>query len=70
MNVDKPNLRPRSHLFSVRVWEEEIGIDQTELRGKIQLLTNGDVRYFRDWATLVPLLLKMLSESEPDRQQL
>ena len=56
--------RPRSHLFTVRVWEEEIGTDQTEWRGKVQLLSNGDVRYFRDWAALVPLLLTMLSESD------
>ena len=62
--MDKPNSRPRSHLFTVRVWEEEIGTDQTEWRGKVQLLSNGDVRYFRDWAALVPLLLTMLSESD------
>jgi hypothetical protein len=71
MSMEKPNVRPHSHLFTVRVWEEEVGTDQTEWRGKIQLFTNGDVRYFREWAALVPLLLMMLSESEsePDRQQ-
>jgi hypothetical protein len=71
MSMEKPNVRPRSHLFTVRVWEEEVGTDQTEWRGKIQLFTNGDVHYFREWAALVPLLLMMLSESEsePDRQQ-
>jgi len=69
MSMEKPNERPRSHLFTVRVWEEEIGPDQTEWRGKIQLFTTGDVRYFREWAALGPLLLTMLSESEPDIQQ-
>ncbi len=66
--MDTPNPHPRSYLFTVRVWEEEIGADQTEWRGKVQLVTNGEVRYFREWAALVPLLLTMLSESEPDRQ--
>lgn len=66
MSMDTPSQRPRSHLFTVRVWQEEIGADQTEWRGKVQLLTSGDVRYFRGWATLVPLLLTMLSELDSE----
>ncbi len=66
MSMDKPSKHPRSHLFTVRVWQEEIGTDQTEWRGKVQLLTSGDVRYFRGWATLVPLLLTMLSELDSE----
>ncbi len=62
MNRDKLSHSPRSHLFTVRVWEEEIGADQTEWRGKVQLVTSGEVRYFREWDALVPLLLTMLSE--------
>jgi hypothetical protein len=62
--MDTPSQRPRSHLFTVRVWKEEIGADWTEWRGKVQLLTSGDVRYFREWAALIPLLLTMLSEHE------
>ena len=62
MNIDRPSQSPRSHLFTVRVWQEEIDRDQTEWRGKVQLLTSGDVRYFRHWAALVPLLVTMLSE--------
>ena len=48
MSMEKPNKYPHSHLFTVRVWEEEIGINQTEWRGKVQLFTNGEVRYFRE----------------------
>ncbi len=66
MSMEKPNGRPRSHLFTVRVWEEEIGTDQSEWRGKIQLFTSGEVRYFREWAALVPLLLTMLSELDSE----
>ncbi|BCL78003.1 hypothetical protein ccbrp13_04680 [Ktedonobacteria bacterium brp13] len=65
MSTDRPQLHPRSHLFTVRVWEEEIGAGQTELRGKVQLLTTREGRYFREWAQLVPLLLTMLSELDP-----
>ena len=65
-NLDKPYQRPRSHLFTVRVWEERVGNGQTEWRGKVQLVTSGEVRYFRQWAALVPLLVTMLSESQPE----
>ena len=64
MCMDTSNLRPRSHLFTVRVWEEEIGAEQTEWRGKVQLFPSGEIRYFREWAALVPLLLTMLSEED------
>ena len=62
--MDKASQSPRSHLFTVRVWQEEVRNGQTEWRGKVQLLTSGEVHYFRDWAALVPLLLTMLSESK------
>lgn len=65
-NLDRPYQRPRSHLFTVRVWEEQVGNGQIEWRGKVQLVTSGEVRYFRQWAALVPLLVTMLSESQPD----
>lgn len=70
MSMDRPSQSPRSHLFTVRVWKEEVSNGQIEWRGKVQLVNSGDVRYFRDWAALVPLLLTMLSESQPDIQQL
>lgn len=68
--MDKPYQHPRSHLFTVHVWQEEVGSDQTEWRGKVQLITDGTVRYFRGWDGLVPLLVRMLAEwgtlSEPN----
>lgn len=64
MSMDRLDQHPRSHLFTVRVWQEEVGHDQTEWRGKVHLITNGNVRYFRGWEGLVLLLLTMLSELE------
>ena len=66
--MDGPNTRPRSHLFTVRVWEEEIGPDVSELRGKVHLLTSGEVRYFRGWDALVPLLVTLLLELDSERK--
>ena len=62
--MEKADQHPRSHLFTVRVWQEEVGKDKTEWRGKVHLITTGNVRYFRGWEALVPLLLTMLSEGE------
>src|SRR5258706_2550091 len=70
MSMDISNVHPRSHLFTVRVWEEETGAAQTEWRGKVPLLTSGEVRHFCGWAALVPLLPTMLTESPSDAQEL
>jgi len=53
--------QPFSHLFTVRLWREELGNGQTELRGKVQHVSSGEARYFRDWPTLIAFLLALLS---------
>lgn len=68
MSTGGSNMGPHSHLFTVRIWEEEIGTGKTELRGKVQLLTTGETRYFREWTRLVPLLLMMLSELDLEQE--
>ncbi len=62
--MDKPDPHPRSHLFTVRVWQEEVDQEQAEWRGKVHLITTGNLRYFQRWEGLVPLLLAMLAEVE------
>jgi len=47
----------------VRLWQEELGNGQTELRGKVQHVSSGEARYFRDWPTLIAFLLALLSAS-------
>ena len=54
-----------SYLFMLRLWREELGGDEIEWRGKVQHVTSSEVRYFRDWPTLIAFLLQMLSDSEP-----
>ncbi len=72
--MEKQSGKARSHLFTIRVWEEEVGLDATEWRGKVQLVSSGEVYYFREWTMLVPLLQTMLAQVEPivdqqDRQE-
>jgi hypothetical protein len=64
--MERQSGHPRSHLFTLRVWEEATGIEQTEWRGKVQLFTSGEVRYFREWVALVPLLLTMLEDIDAE----
>ena len=49
-----------SHLFTVRLWAEDLGDGQIEWRGKLQHVTSGEARYFRDWRVLIALLQTML----------
>lgn len=64
MYRDRPFQGSHSHLFTVRVWQEEVRAGQTEWRGRVQLVSSGEVRYFREWTALAPLLLAILSEWE------
>jgi hypothetical protein len=41
-----------SHQFVLRLWLEELGNEQYELRGSVHHVSSGEMRYFRDWATL------------------
>jgi len=52
---------PRSQLFSVRVWREELAENQHEWRGKVQHVASGEASYFRDWDGLLMYLKEMLS---------
>jgi hypothetical protein len=58
------NVQPpaRTHLFTVRVWLEELGAGQMEWRGEVQYVVSGEVRYFRDWPTLIALVQAMLPQ--------
>lgn len=62
----KPN-----HLFTMRVWYEadvcEDGDNEKgEWRGRIYLASTNEVRHFRDWASLIPVLLAMLKNAETE----
>ncbi len=63
--MEKPYHSPHSHLFTVRLWLEEVESGRSEWRGKVQQVSTGEAHYFREWEALVSLLLKMLATSEP-----
>ena len=45
-----------SHLFTLRVWMEDVGDGRTEIRGTVKHVLTGETRHFRDWPTLTTFL--------------
>ncbi|SRR6266508_4361043 len=67
--VDKEQRHDRSQFFTVRLWLEELGDGQRECRGQVRRVTTSETRAFRDWPTLIALLLSWLSEEQSQRDQ-
>jgi hypothetical protein len=70
--MDNAHPPSRSHLFTVRVWREDLGQEQTEWRGEVHEVVSRERRYFRYPPTLVTLVQAMLPQQEgsglPKRQ--
>jgi hypothetical protein len=67
--MGQDQLHARSHLFTVRLWAEDIGNGQTEWRGRVQHVPSGEAYYFRDWPTLITYLLKLLLQAETQPEE-
>lgn len=67
--MDRERPHPHSHLFTVQLWQEELGQGQTEWRGKAHHVSSGQVHYFREWPKLILFLQTMLSNSESGTQR-
>jgi len=57
-----------SQLFTVRLWPEELGNGRVEWRGRVQHVTSGQWRYFREWPALVAALQEMLTAGEEETE--
>ena len=61
-----------TQLFTVRVWQEQLGAGQTEWRGQIQHVLTGRAFYFRTWLEMTQRLCALLEASpavETERQE-
>jgi hypothetical protein len=54
----------RSYLFTVRLWIEELGYGQREVRMQVKHVLSGETRYFRTWPDVGAFLLAKLQEVE------
>lgn len=60
--MDKLSKSSHGHLFIVQLWLEELGDGQTEWRGKVQNVENGEAHYFRQWSAVGRLMQAMLAQ--------
>ncbi len=54
-----------THVFSVRIWHEELGAGAQEWRGRVHDAESGENRYFRDWDTLLTFFQHALQSDQP-----
>ena len=53
---------PPTHFFTLRLWPEETGTEETVWRGRIQNTASEEIRYFQGWEALVDVLLRLMEE--------
>jgi len=58
----------RSHLYTIRLWQEELGDDAREWRGMVKYVASGEEHYFRDWSALKELMVRMTANPREDEQ--
>ena len=68
MQDDHPRLLSESHLFTVRVWSEQVDADRTEWHGQVCNVGTGETRYFRKWTALVRVILEWLAQFKRKEQ--
>jgi hypothetical protein len=57
-------LSAASHLFTVRLWREDLGDDQVEWRGQVTHVLSGEAHWFRGWTELVAHLATAVLQRE------
>ncbi len=50
----------RSHVFTLRLWLEDLGGSQREWRGRIQNVQAAQAIYFREWQSMIRFLQENL----------
>jgi hypothetical protein len=61
--TDQQNSQP-SQLFTLRVWTEPLGHEQSELRGQVRHVLSGETRYFREWTALIAYITERSAASD------
>ena len=68
MDADRSLATVTSHLFTIRVWREELGEGRVEWHGKVQHALSGEARYFREWAESIAFLRGQLGDTDQGNQ--
>ena len=65
MPLDRMSPSLTSHMFTVRIWREELDVGRVEWRGKVQHAHSGEARYFREWAELIAFVRGQVGDNDP-----
>jgi hypothetical protein len=68
MPLDRTSPSLTSHLFTVRIWREELGDGRIEWRGKVQHALSGEARYFREWTELIAFMREQVGDDRHSDQ--
>ncbi len=52
----------RTHLFTLRMWAEDLGEDRLEWRAQVRHVLSGETHYFRRWSELWDFVQACLPE--------
>ncbi len=69
MAVNPPNAPQnalRTHLFTIRLWQEPLGDGRFEWRGQVRHVLGGERYSFRDWPSLIRHLERKLQELDAE----
>ncbi len=69
VSVDREQPAQRSHLFTLRLWQEALGDGESDWRGKIQHVISGEARYFRGWPALEAFLEEVAGKVDAEAAQ-
>lgn len=61
--MDDHSVQHQSHLFTVRLWQENLGDGRQEWRGKVKYLLSNEEITFRGCEDVGELLLSLLPRS-------
>ena len=53
---------PPTALFTVRLWQELVDVDQCEWRGEVKQIASGETHYFRTWEILIQHIVSMITD--------
>jgi hypothetical protein len=57
-----------THLFTVRLWNEQLSREHSEWRGQVRHVMSEESCFFRDWETLVHFLTRVRDETSAESE--
>ncbi|MCA9955848.1 MAG: hypothetical protein H6657_24370 [Ardenticatenaceae bacterium] len=63
--MNEKSERVHSHMFTLRVWVEDVGNGRFEYRGTLKHVLTGETHHFRGWPPLIRQLEDVFKLNQP-----